>query len=357
MKYLASYIQKRKGKMVDDKYTDLIAKYLSGNIVTRDKRELMAWVKGDPANRMFFDSMLEVWNEAGDYEEEITVDTDKAWTNLEAILDKQDSGAAIEVPGKVKVVSISRYNKWLRVAAAGLLLCVAGYWWTSVSETVSADTLVQHQTGNQERMEHVLPDGSTIWLNQNTSIAYEKGFEPRTIQLEGEAFFDVVRDPENPFVIIAGAAETRVLGTSFNVRAYPDEEQVEVTVETGKVELKGGDAETKEIQLSAGKSGIYEKSSEKLVISEETLANAQAWKKRSLQFEETKMTDVILSLERYFDIDIEVENEAFLDCPLTTTAPFDDPNVETVFEILEFYFDAQVERDGSKYIIVNGSCN
>ena len=157
-------------------------------------------------------------------------------------------------------------------------------------------------------------------------------------------------------MIVTGEAETKVLGTSFNVRAYPEEDLVEVTVETGKVNLKGTATKTEGIFLTGGKSGVYQKDSEELEIAEGIMENAQAWRKRSLKFEDTGMTDVILSMERYFDIEIEVMNRAFWDCPLTTTAPLDDPDIETVFGILEFYFDVEVERKGAKYVIVGGSC-
>ena len=115
--------------MVDDKYTDLIAKYLSGNIASRDKRALMAWVEQDLANRMFFDSMLEVWNEAGEYEEELDLDTEKAWANLNAVLDHQEAQIGGGIDKGTKVVRIPASYRWLRAAAAVLLLMMAGYWW------------------------------------------------------------------------------------------------------------------------------------------------------------------------------------------------------------------------------------
>ncbi len=343
--------------MVDDKYTDLIAKYLSGNIASQDKGDLMRWIKRDPANQVFFDSMLEVWNEAGDYDDEIVVDTDQAWSRFEQTFEANETKIFEPREKEASVVNISGRKKWLRVAAAVLLLASVGYWWSNSGLGIGEPQIVQFQTGPQERTEHILPDGSTVWLNQNTVISYEEDFEPRTLELEGEAFFDVLRNPDQPFSILSGGTETKVLGTSFNVRAYPGEEKVEVTVETGKVEVKRKTEEEKasgQILLVAGKSGSYDKRTEELIINEEAIVNAPAWKNRVLNFDETKLRDVLTALERYFDTEIKVENISLLDCRWNGNYP--EPELEVFMESFKFQFEVEIEKKDGRYILREGNC-
>ena len=94
-------------------------------------------------------------------------------------------------------------------------------------------------TPNQVINEYTLPDGSVVALNSNSKLVFPKQFngDTREVTIEGEAFFDVKPNPEKPFIINAGKAQIKVVGTSFNVSAYPETETLEVVVKTGKVQV------------------------------------------------------------------------------------------------------------------------
>jgi ferric-dicitrate binding protein FerR (iron transport regulator) len=84
-----------------------------------------------------------------------------------------------------------------------------------------------------------LPDGSTVWLNASSDLTYGENFgkQLREVNLSGEAFFDVVKDPDHPFIIHTSVVDVKVLGTAFNVRSYPNDENTETSVIRGKVEV------------------------------------------------------------------------------------------------------------------------
>ena len=263
-------------EMEDAKYIDLIAKYLSGNIEPGEKQELLAWVDASDANRAYFDEMIQLWGISENYESHFEADLQTAWQSLNRKLPKAE--ADIENNGKV-----IRFPMWLRVAASVVLLLGLGYWWY-VNPAADPGRLVEIQTAEGETQNIILPDGSTVWLNENTTFSYMDKFEVRQVNLNGEAFFQVDRQEENPFIILSGEATTTVLGTSFNVRAYPDEPAVEVTVESGKVALKKNlPAEAEEIILAAGESGVYDTQEKNVGGVEEKIITSDSWKTRMMQ--------------------------------------------------------------------------
>lgn len=337
--------------MEDATYIDLIAKYLSGDIEPKEKQELMAWVEASEANKAYFDEMIQLWGISEQYEEEpFEADVASAWNSLNQKLPKEE--AVIEKTGNVISLRV-----WLRVAAAILLLLSVGYWWYGFGEQATGQ-LVVVQTLEGENEHITLPDSSQIWLNENTTISYNDKFETREVKLDGEAFFQVDRQEDNPFTILSGETTTTVLGTSFNVRAYPDEEAVEVTVETGKVEFKkNSEGTTKAIYLEKGNSGMYDKAAKEVKPVVAEIINADAWKTRTLEFPNQDLSQVITTLERYYGLDINVDDAGILKCNFLMGKE-ENPTIDLVWDIMEFTMGYEIEKTGAdSYKIKGQSCN
>lgn len=310
--------------MEDAKYLDLIAKYLSGNLDGPDREVLFGWVAESDDNRKFFDEMIQLWSVSGAAEEKpYEADVAAAWEVVEKKLSPVAGNAGSP---SAKIVRLSNWGRMLRYAAVILLLLAAGYWW--FGDKLNGNSGVV-ETGRGERTEVTLPDGSIIWLNENTRLVYDPAFEQREVRMEGEAFFDVERLEDRPFTILSGDTRTVVLGTSFNVRAYPGEDRVEVTVRTGQVRLEEQTAAAPDaILLEAGESGVYDRKNEKLEEVDRQISNADSWKTRTLDFNEQNMAQVIPALERYFGLEVEVENEDLYRCPFYGTYP--DPDFDSL---------------------------
>ena len=122
---------------------------------------------------------------------------------------------------------------------------------------------IEIATSRKEIREIALPDGSKVWLNKGSTLRYGKELQSvaqREVWLEGEAYFEVVHKPQQPFVVHAAGAVTQVLGTSFNMRSYPDESTVAVDVLTGKVNFKLMANESSEsLVLETGNGAILDK--------------------------------------------------------------------------------------------------
>jgi transmembrane sensor len=173
-------------------------------------------------------------------------------------------------------------------------------------------------TRNGSRTDIVLPDGTKVWLNAGSKLTYDKTFEEavRNVNLTGEAYFDVVHNPEKPFVIHTSAMDIKVLGTEFNVKSYPDESTTEASLIRGSIEVTLKDKRAEKIVM---------KPNEKLVVSNEpkndfkTLIPA----KKSL-----KHSDPIISLGRlnYFSLDSTILETSWVNNRLI----FEDESFEQV---------------------------
>lgn len=340
-----------------EQYSELIAKYLAGEITPAETQDLFTWVEADVINKKFFDDAISIWGLAeASAAAPFETDLDKAWAKIESGIEKN----AVTSPQpriaqnykSPKIIPLSKIIWRWSVAAAILLLLGVGFWW--MNNLPGTPSFVEIQTTDHEKKEIILPDGSHVWLNQNSKLVYGEDFEERRLTLEGEAFFEVERMPDRPFEIICGNATTTVLGTSFNVRAYPGEDDVEVTVKTGKVKLAAAEKEKLSVLLSAGETGIFEKETANVLQAAKEISNADAWKTARFNFNEALVGDIILSLERYFDIEISVSNPLILNCHYS--ANFEKPELQAALQNLSFGLGLRMEKTNTGYLLSGKGC-
>lgn len=184
--------------------------------------------------------------------------------------------------------------------AASLLLVMLGEYTLIRKNTLPSDT-VSYVTSSSSKGEFYLPDGSHVWLNSSSSLTYDKS-NPRLVTLDGEGFFDVKRSNGQEFIVRTGAAEVKVLGTKFNVRSSSHFEGEEVSLVSGRVEIKAGE-ET--VQLSPGEkaainAGSMEKNSADVSLD-------SSWTGQELSFDNMALSDIIISLEHWYNVKITVD--------------------------------------------------
>jgi transmembrane sensor len=295
---------------------DIVGKYLSGNLSAAEEEQLMAWVDEDPDHQAAFTDMVQLWDLTEGYEDSgptLVLNTTLAWEKVAA---KIEAPATVHAPLSIQRTVPQRNTfRWMGIAASLLLLLSLGWWWSRNSGMYRE---MSAQTAQTERREVVLPDQSVVMLNQNSQIAYEFKEGERRVRLSGEAFFKVKKDAEHPFVISSGEVQTRVLGTSFNVRAYPGEKKVEVTVKTGRVEVSAPRKKAaKKLVLLPKDSGVFSESSEELVKSTVAIEHADAWVMGKVAYDhDTPLREVLPAIERLYHIKVEVANPAILNCPV-----------------------------------------
>lgn len=328
----------------NNKYLKILNKVLLNHASEEEKELLEQWSKKDKENQAFVEETIKVWNLSEQYAEDLPVDTDAAWEKFETKLGTA-SVQASQTP--IRVLNVF----WKAAAIVGILFFA--YWWGSSSNEL-APVLAKIETGDEQQKEVILPDGSVVMLNESSKLSYKEAFEPREVHLEGEAFFEVTKQAGESFEIITNTTKTTVLGTSFNVRAYKNED-VEVAVVTGKVAVEGVGANKEKVLLLPNEVAHYNAETNALQKEETSSANALAWKTRELVFKNTELSEVVNTLERYFGVEI-TGDAPVLKCHYT--GRFKNSDLDEIFSAIAFTFptDLEVKKVGKKYILIGQGC-
>lgn len=157
-----------------------------------------------------------------------------------------------------------------------------------------------------------LSDGTKIWVNSQSRIKYPKNFvaDIRMIELiEGEAYFEVAHDADRPFIVNTKEGLVKVLGTSFNIRAYSDEAASYTTLVDGSISLRHKHAEESEVILEPGQQGVLIDVNHKIRINEVDIELVIAWKDGNFIFASNRMEDILNRLSRWYDFEVQYENE------------------------------------------------
>ncbi len=202
-----------------------------------------------------------------------------------------------------------------------------------------------------------LPDGTLAVLNKGSRITYPERFgtRERKIVLSGEAFFDVTPQ-QTPFIIHAGNTITRVLGTSFNVRAYEHDEQVKIAVITGKVDVHANQGQqAAPMVLIPGQEAVYTKSSHTIKKAAADAALAIAWKEGKIRFRNTPFPEAIATLCDMYNVKI-IYRENLRNCPLFADFNSND-KVEDILDFLCRSLNGKVSRDhDGTYLLTGPGC-
>ena len=183
----------------------------------------------------------------------------------------------------------------------------------------------------------VLPDGTNLWLNAGSEVKYSIPFtrENREVELSGEAFLDVVENEQSPFVVKAGKAEVEVLGTQFNVNAWPEAEQIQVALKEGKVKFRFASDEgtIKFSEMEPNDLLEFDKKDKTVVLENTNIEKYIAWHKNIMILDDTPMTELAGMLERWYGVEVKIADEEIKRYKFTTT--FDNEPLHRVQELLE----------------------
>jgi len=257
---------------------------------------------------------------------------------------------------------------WRRYAVAAVLFIAFGltfYFYqgqTVRQEVLSgvASPVSVENTGRQIRRVE-LPDGSVVWLNPGSELAYSpEAFlhSRREVAVQGEAFFDVERDEASPFIVTAEALRVQVLGTSFHVKAGRGQASYEVTVVTGKVRVyREGREKEEEMELLPAQKAVFEVSSG--ILTSEGTASGEgvmaAWQSASLDFEDAPLAEVAQRLERKFGVSVHLENDRLRNCLLKAT--FENLMMAEILEAISQMLELTYEIEKDRIVFKGQGCD
>jgi ferric-dicitrate binding protein FerR (iron transport regulator) len=315
-----------------DSMKELLLKYIAGEADEKESKIVEEWLQQDPANFKEFEQLWDLWYAVGTATNVCGFNVDSGW---EAVLNRvQHRRQRRHNRGFFRMVLLTGSG-----IAATLLLTIGISLWehyqkdvspapsrisetmprTPVQEQESASTAHEYdiavQTRPRQRKKVTLPDGSVVWLNGNTSIRFRErtGSDLRVLRLQGEAFFDVKQAAGKPFIVKTGHAVVKVLGTRFNIMAYPDDTVTEAVLTRGSI-LFSTETEDKKVSkhIEPGQKVSINHLSEQLKIIKVDTSFYACWKEGKLLFRDETFGEVAKAMEYKYDVSFDFRDKSLL---------------------------------------------
>jgi transmembrane sensor len=317
--------------------------YLNGELDKEESAEVVKWISEHPEK---FEQIKFIWEGSKLDLQNVKPDISKAWDKISVEIAKS---AKLE-NSKTRIL----HKKWIQYAAIAIIFLGLGSLAYFAFSNPDKIEWIEYAHSGQKPMEVELPDGSKVSLNKQSRLLYQKGsfLNNREIVLVGEAFFEVKKNPDKPFLIHAGNTITRVLGTSFNVDATDTLNCIIVTVKTGEVAFyENVIADKNELLLSKGETGSFFPKKKAFEKTNNTDENYLSWKTKVLMFDNTSIPEVCKRLSQYFDT-IIIDPGLKLN-KQRLTAKYENKSLEEILNSIDFVLDVQ-HKSTEKGIILFG---
>lgn len=325
----------------DNKIEERFVSYLAGEPDINDE-------KGFPGNDEFRE-LEKTWDLAGSAYSYRNSDPDLAWSKLNDTLSAD-----------AKIVPLKRFN-FLRYAAIFVALVALGSITFMLSNrpakkiegltALAAPGMktVQTVANPSEITSIVLPDGTTVKMNANSTLQYPAQFSAgtRKVKLSGEAYFEVVHDAANPFIVELTNMEVEDLGTSFMISAYPGKARVEVNVTSGSVRLREKNQKEGAL-LEAGWRGKYSSEIGEIEVVNSLDPNYLSWITKEVSFHHTPLSAVFEELENVYHVRLAITDPAIADIPYT--ANFEKFDLGDIVKIIAQTHHLSVKKEGDGFI-------
>jgi len=305
----------------------LIVRFLSNEATPAEQIALHEWVSQNAENQKVFNDFCAVWRH-----------------NFQSVPDFNPMAALHRMDARInehsKKAVIPMY--WARIAAGFILASLISWALYYSTQDFSANedlAMIVRTTSAGQKRSIQLSDGTKVMLNTNSNLKWPEHFnnDTRDVFLEGEAFFEVAHDQNHPFIVHTSTLDTKVLGTSFNIRQSGNE--IAITLATGKIEISGKNvAEV----LSPSEKLTYYMGKENWTRENAELEKELGWKNGTIILDNERLEQAVIRLERWYNVRISVEAEAIKNCRIT--GKFTDETLERVLSAIS-------DATGIQYVI------
>ena len=330
-----------------------ILKLVTGNLSREEKKKVIADICDKRENKEAFKKLKISWaflsstRKLNDYEIE------SAYLNI------QD-----KISGKKRKLNTTLKIVLKYAAIIVFLISLTTIYYTNkqqinLNDTQTELSYVSFITENGQRSKVVLPDSSIVWLNSGTTLSYPSNFSEhyRKVSIKGQAFFQVAHKENNPFSVQANGLIVKVLGTKFDVDAYPGNDKIVVVLESGKVELGYEDFESFNYCMQPGEKATYNIADNALSLNYVDANIYSSWKDGKLIFRNESMKNVIEKLKRWYNINIEVTDQEVYNSIFSGT--IQNESYEEAFRYIEIVCDVHCklihnyEKEAKPEIIIS----
>ena len=305
---------------------DLLHKFFNGSSTISEEKEIRKWIEDREENNSFFIQERKIY--------------DSILLNRTVVNSKEN-----------KLKTIMSWNRVIQVAAIFLFLSTVALLLNKYFE--DSNTLNQFHTifvPPGQRINLVLADNSSIWLNANTTFKYPTKFSKsqRNVYLDGEAYFDVCSNTKQPFIVSTSQGGIKVTGTTFNVSAYSKYEKFETSLFKGNVSVFLKDNQDEIIDIMPSQKTVIEGG--KLKVEKIEDYDEFLWRKGLIAFNNKKLKDILLVLEQYFDATIKIESTSLPNDSYTGKFRQSD-GIDYALRVLQKSIHFTYERDNEEQII------
>ncbi|MGS2738483.1 FecR family protein [Sinomicrobium sp. M5D2P17] len=296
---------------------------------------------------------VELWKDSSEYDKELFSQITAIYLNTkEYPVSVEDAkNRFLRYPRNTKQKTVSKVYKLLKYAAMIAIIVTAAYTYQQFSESTSQ--LISEETSFGENKQLKLPDGSVVWLNASTLLSYE-GNTPRTISLEGEAFFEVAKDTAHPFTVTTSdGLKIEALGTSFNVKSYSNTSIVETKLLTGKVAITSDKYLKERVLLAPDEKVIFDRNSKQFFKQDMVKREGRiAWREGKIEFENQSFREIANDLYVQYQVKLVFKNDEVANSKFTGVFDKNTP-IREILEILKTSkdFDYHLITETDEWVI------
>ena len=285
----------------------LLAKYFVNQASEEESEEVRVWRAQSPENERLYREYQHEWEIVhADFSRFVVPDSEKMWGNILSRINEP-----------VKTILYTRKKLYKAVAVAASIALLVGLsfsvWLSAFYRTngndLTAEAVFIVPSGQKSQL--ILPDGTQVWMNSDSKLTYPADFSKtrRLVKLEGEAYFDVVHDEKNEFIVNTGTVNVLVHGTSFSVTDYPADPFISVALDKGSVSVETTREHDLLTRLVPGQKVQIAKSDISWNVSAFDAETYNIWMLNKLQFKGDSLYDVFRKIERWYGVKIRLENE------------------------------------------------
>lgn len=310
-------------------FNETIKRFFSKTHSETDLKNLFLWFNSKKGHSEIKELLDKSWD-TFQFDNNIKIDSEKILQNI-----KKGIRANQPSPFRLKIKRLLPYAAMLAITIS-FVFYTYNYRKNNTGHVNINNNYTSVITENGQRSKVVLPDSSIVWLNSGTTLSYCDNFSQnkRKVILDGQAFFDVAHDENSPFTVQCNDLVISVLGTKFDVGAYPETGKISVVLESGKVELSHQKITLFSYTMSPGEMAELNLSDNKMNISYPNVVKYSAWKDGMLIFKNDPMKVVIDKLKRWYNIDIVVKDQKVYNTIFTGT--IQSESFEQIFRLIEF---------------------
>jgi transmembrane sensor len=287
----------------------LIIKYLSGYATLEEEAQLFDWVEFSETNKKEFTHIKNVWAIAGMAYNEANADEQKSkYKSLINRIKEKESGKRGQ-----KTIPLLLYLKtkrfWSTAATLFFTAGIGSLLTLFLGNNQKGVPQLSVTNGKQTKVE--LADGSLIWLNSGSSLQYPSDFKGniREVTLNGEAYFDIAHNEKKPFIVHVSDLNVKVLGTSFNLSSYVDDDEVQLTLEKGSVSIVQPSTNDEIARLVPGNMAIYSKKNQTIKLKNVDTNLYSSWRNGQFKFKGMSFEEIAKRLGRQYKVQFVFKNE------------------------------------------------